>query len=360
MASRHYELTRRLPPFCAAVCLRIRKKLLKYPGPEFFNGDSVVVAYSGGSDSKALAVILHEIGVPVVLAYLDHQLRPESGSEALEAKAFAADIGAFFASDQADVRLIAADRKIGLEEAGRDVRYAFLEKVRRQYSCAWIAFGHHLDDLCEDVLMRLIRGSGWPALGGMASLDWERRIIRPLLALRKDELRRFLRLLGFSWIEDASNSEPFCLRNRIRHGLIPLIAKENPSFASGIRKLHRLAEEDRSYWQHLLRDAEAKICSDQSMLFLSREHWIHLPKAVRLRLYHSLLSRFGCSINADTLFSMDLACCSGKTVIRRFPGGIALIARRDGLRVGAEQDVIEVTGLRNKPRKRGYSKASNR
>lgn len=125
----------------------------------------------GGADSTALAVILRCLGVSLVLAHLDHRLRPESGEEAESARRFAERLGVPCMVRRMDVEALARSEGIGLEDAGRRARYAFFDSALLSERAEWVVTGHHLDDLSEDVLMRLVRGSGWPGLGGMKAVE---------------------------------------------------------------------------------------------------------------------------------------------------------------------------------------------
>lgn len=126
--------------------------------------------FRAAAGSTALAVILRCLGVSLVLAHLDHRLRPESGEEAESARRFAERLGVPCMVRRVDVEALARSEGIGLEDAGRRARYAFFDSALLSERAEWVVTGHHLDDLSEDVLMRLVRGSGWPGLGGMKAV----------------------------------------------------------------------------------------------------------------------------------------------------------------------------------------------
>lgn len=216
-----------LPPAGARLCMAVGRFLKEKCG---VSPHHVIVAFSGGADSTALAVILRCLGVSLVLAHLDHRLRPESGEEAESARRFAERLGVPCMVRRVDVEALARSEGIGLEDAGRRARYAFFDSALLSERAEWVVTGHHLDDLSEDVLMRLVRGSGWPGLGGMKAVDPARRLLRPLLGTPRAELEAFLRSLGVDWIEDASNRSDAFRRNRMRNHVIPLLKAENPSF----------------------------------------------------------------------------------------------------------------------------------
>jgi tRNA(Ile)-lysidine synthase len=127
-----------------------------------------------------------------------------------------------------DIKALAADSGLGLEETGRKVRYSFLERIRQTQNADWIVTGHHLGDLAEDILLRLIRGTAWPGLGGMKAKT-DNRILRPLLLVDKRDLLRLLQSLHIDWQEDESNQDTSFRRNRIRKEIIPVLLEENPA-----------------------------------------------------------------------------------------------------------------------------------
>lgn len=115
-----------LPPAGARLCMAVGRFLKEKCG---VSPHHVIVAFSGGADSTALAVILRCLGVSLVLAHLDHRLRPESGEEAESARRFAERLGVPCMVRRVDVEALARSEGIGLEDAGRRARYAFL--IRR-------------------------------------------------------------------------------------------------------------------------------------------------------------------------------------------------------------------------------------
>ena len=272
---------RRLPKFSARTVIAIRHFMheeldVREPWP------LCVVAVSGGADSSALLVSMHTLGVPLVAAHLDHGLRPESAGEAAHVQRLAAHMDVPCVVERHDVRTMAYERKLGLEETGRLCRYAMLERVAREQGADWILTGHHLDDLCEDVLLRLVRGSGWPALGGMRARDDERRVLRPLLHIPKASLERMLQEQELAWCLDASNEERTVRRNRIRHDILPLLRKENPAFGESVRRLWQLARLDERYWHDTLGAAQS--VAETGML-LAHDRLSTMAAAARLRLY---------------------------------------------------------------------------
>ena len=316
-----------LPPEAARFCLGVERFLtatldVRPSGP-------VVVGLSGGADSTALLLAMlllsPRLDCRVSAAHLDHGLRPESGDEAEAARELCRDLGVDCVVRRVDVAALAAERSLGLEEAAREARYAFLERVRQEADAdpesSWIAVGHTLDDLAEDVVMRLVRGAGWPALGGMAGVDPQRRLLRPLLLSARTDIEAFLRVSGMEWTEDASNADLDFLRNRVRHQVLPLLKRENPLFAEGVGRLWQQARLDAS-WLDAELDALPWTREADGALSLPLSALRGLAPALRLRACKRALERLGPGQPlAANLFALDEAVMSGaggKSV--QFPG----------------------------------------
>ena len=284
-----HSLPRRLSP--AAVRLlgaveRFCREDLRLP-----RGARLLLGVSGGADSAALALVMRLLAPRLDLALhaltVNHGLRPEAADDAAHARRLCAGLGIPCAVRDADVRGYAAARALGLEDAGRRLRYALLEEERRACGADGIALGHHAGDVSEDVLLRLVRGAGWPALGGMTARDDARRLVRPLLAADPASLRALLRECGLAWREDGSNADRRFRRNRLRHDVLPLLREENPSLERTLLDLWRLARLDEDYWNVRLDEALAACPwqEDAEGLVLPAGLLRGLPPAARLRLY---------------------------------------------------------------------------
>lgn len=290
-----------------------------------------LVAFSGGADSTALALALHQLGFPFILAHLDHGLRPEAAAEAAPGgpiQTFAAQLGTVCHIEHENVAAMASAQGLGLEEAGRMARYAFLERTRVAQGCTWIALGHQADDLIEDMLLRLVRGTSWPALAGMRASDPERRIIRPLLHIPRANIEAFLLAAGQPWLHDTSNDTDCFRRNRLRHAVLPALLAENPSFHQSMHTLWIQAREDEDFWKDFLAPALAQVCHTTNGLTLPETILHSLPRAARLRLYAELLRQVARKsgsgqVRASTLFNLDNALLNQQRPKRfQFPGNI--------------------------------------
>ncbi len=326
---------RDMPPKAAHFCLKLENFMDKDLGVEP-RGKTLVLAFSGGADSLALLLAVKALagrpfwtGCRLVVAHLDHALRAESAAEASAAADLAKALGLEFVSARRDVAALARAQRMGLEEAGRAARWAFLEETRQKHGADWVLAAHQLNDLAEDVLLRLLRGGAWPALGGMRALDEERRILRPLLLTPRAAVEEFLKALGQSWVEDASNKDQAFLRNRVRHELLPIFLRENPSFLESCARLWRLARLDEAWFKELLPALEP----GQGEYSFSREYLRGLAPALRLRCYKAALQALGPGQALSSgLLALDAAWQrgeGGKTV--QFPGPKVAVLRQGGI-----------------------------
>jgi tRNA(Ile)-lysidine synthase len=214
-------------------------------------GDRVGVAVSGGADSVALLLLLLELraklGVVLSVVHFNHKLRGKASDadEAFVAK-LAAKHRLEFRSASVDVAKKAKKERANLEDAARRARYEYFRSLAESGVCERIAVAHTADDQAETVLAHILRGTGLAGLGGIHPTVGP--IIRPLLGVRRDELRSFLRARKQSWREDASNRNTKRMRARIRKKLLPLLQRQfQPATVEHLATLAELAREDEAF-----------------------------------------------------------------------------------------------------------------
>ena len=201
-------------------------------------GDTVICAVSGGADSMALLwgmfLLKEKLQFRLEAAHFNHNLRGgESGRDAEFVEKFCDfhDIPLHLGSG----RVVSGEK--GLEAAARNARYGFLFGLK-----GTIATAHTADDNAETVLLHLLRGTGLRGLGGvMPRTD---RLIRPMLDVTRAEVEEFLAEHYIRHVEDSSNGTDSFLRNRLRHHMMPLLKKENPSVATGLSSAAQRIRED--------------------------------------------------------------------------------------------------------------------
>lgn len=223
-------------------------------------GDHAGIAVSGGADSVALLRILDEIrrelGVSLSVIHFDHQLRgEESDRDAEFVRDLACMHGCDFAFERQNVAAAAEHNGWNLEDAARRLRYAFFQRVIEQHRATLVAVAHTADDQAETVLSHLIRGTGPAGLGGIYPIVHLPAgiIIRPLLRIRRTELRAYLKEIGQNWREDSTNADVHRLRARIRTQLLPILERDfSPSVVEHLSELSRLAREEEVFWSSLV------------------------------------------------------------------------------------------------------------
>ncbi len=321
-----------LPPSQAHFCLGVERFIRTDLGVAPDNA-SFLVALSGGADSTALLCILSllapRLGCTLHAAHLDHGIRTDAAADAEAAAQLCAALSIPFYSERVDAPTHAAATGRGLEDAGRELRYDFLERTRANIEANWITTGHTLNDLAEDQLMRRIRGAGWPALGGMEGVDANRRLLRPLLGTVKDDITALLHSVGVSWREDPSNADQRFLRNRVRARLTPLFAAENPGYLDNALTLWRQARADAAYWDAL---AAERLDQRADGFFVSSET-MNGPQAIATRLLKAGLDRLGpgqaLRSNIENLLQAWRSSGVGAAV--QFPGGKRALVQKEGV-----------------------------
>ena len=211
-------------------------------------GERVGVAVSGGADSVALLHLLLELreklGIVLSVVHFNHKLRGKASDtdEKFVAK-LALKHRLEFHSASVYVAKKAKRERANLEDAARRARYDYFRSLAEAGVCGRIAVAHTADDQAETVLAHLLRGTGLAGLGGIHPAVGP--VVRPLLGVRRDELRNFLRARRQTWREDATNRDTTRMRARIRRKLLPLLQKQfQPAIVQHLATLADLARED--------------------------------------------------------------------------------------------------------------------
>ena len=224
----------------------------------FKAGDRVAVAVSGGADSVALLRLLenlaHHLGITLLLVHFNHLLRgADSDADEAFVAALAEKSGLEFISSRADVAAEARRHKWNLEDAARRLRYQFFASLVENGRATRVAVAHTADDQAETVLARIIRGAGLTGLAGIFPVLGH--VVRPLIEVRRSELRRFLEKRGETWREDSTNLDTRRLRARVRSQLLPALERDfSSSIVQRLNELARLSREEDQFWSALVED----------------------------------------------------------------------------------------------------------
>ncbi len=256
----------------------------------------LLVAVSGGPDSVCLLHILvklqKELGIGLHIAHLNHQLRgAESEADAQYVSNLAHHLHIPFTIEQRDVKSYQAHKRISLEEAAREVRYAFLAQAANSIGANQVAVGHTSDDHIETVLMHLIRGTGTKGLRGLQPISqWQSpdnnlTIVRPLLQVSREETAGYCDNHKLMPRIDASNLSLSPLRNRIRQQLLPLLQSYNPRVAEALLRTARIASDDLDFLNKESTRLWSKIAQKQgNTIILDKERFLESPPALQRHL----------------------------------------------------------------------------
>jgi len=241
----------------------------------------VVVALSGGSDSVALAHLLHTLHESSELtvagiAHFNHQLRTDADRDERFCASVAELLGHPFFVEREDVAARASRERRSIEHAAREARYEFFARACARFSAEAVALGHTRDDQAETFLLRLLRGAGPRGLSAMHPRNGP--AIRPLLDCRRADLRGYLAERGLPFVEDTTNADVNIPRNRVRAELIPLLEDRfNPSIVDTLANQAELARDEWSWMLAELKDRGL----EQSTWDFDRASLLSSPRALR-------------------------------------------------------------------------------
>jgi len=251
-------------------------------------GDQVCVACSGGRDSTALLHLFLEIqrdwDISLYLGHFDHGIRASSAEDLRFVRTLASSLKIQLFTESADVPSFAKENKLNLEEAGRLLRYEFLDRIANTIGKAKIATGHTMSDQAETFFLRLLRGSGSRGLAGIYPVIDE-LVIRPLLKIEREEIEDYLVSKGIEYRVDESNFDPSFLRNRIRSDLIPYLQNNfDPKIVPHLGKLTSLLmEEDKLLDSLAATKARDVLLEREDRVALDVKKLFRLPLAVQRR-----------------------------------------------------------------------------
>lgn len=208
----------------------------------FLQGKKLLLAVSGGLDSMVLVHLFQQLNYEIVVLHCNFQLR---GLESFEDQQFIQEYSNTnaipFVFTQFDTEAFAADFKVSIQVAARELRYSWFYEQLAIQKGDFILTAHHADDNLETFLINLSRGTGLEGLTGIPAQN--EKVIRPLLSFSRQQMEEYASVNKLKWREDSSNASDKYLRNKIRHHLVPLLKELNPNFISSFEKTQSFLSE---------------------------------------------------------------------------------------------------------------------
>jgi tRNA(Ile)-lysidine synthase len=276
------------------------------------NNDAVLVGVSGGPDSVVLLhVLIHFIprySLQLAVAHLNHCLRgddSDNDAEFVTSLAESLELPCFIGRE--DVRLFQKKNRLSLEEAGRHVRYEFLNSVAEKNGFTQIAVGHHLDDNAELILMNLFRGSGTRGISGIPPKR-DGKICRPLIETKQSEISAFIKANNLAHVTDKTNQDISICRNRIRHQLIPdLKAFYNPRIIETLGRLTSILKSEEEWINGIIDDCFHRSVSkaEENTILLSIPDTQGIHPAAQRRLIRKIIQTLKGDLRRITLSHID-------------------------------------------------------
>ncbi len=238
----------------------------------------LILAVSGGADSVILADLLFKSNFDFSIAHCNFQLREnESDEDEKFVRSVAEKYQKEFFIKKFETKIYVDEHKISIQEAARNLRYEWFkelinfQKANQQSTTSnFLCIAHHADDNIETVLLNFLRGTGLQGLKGIAAFDKRRKIIRPLLFARREEIIVYAKENNLEWREDSSNASDKYTRNFFRHQVIPLIKEKFATADENIlNNINHFNEEHLIY--------EEAIAAIKKKLVEEKGNEIHIP-----------------------------------------------------------------------------------
>lgn len=275
----------------------------------FANCTGVVLAVSGGSDSMAMLRFFIDnrdsFNFPFAVAHINHKLRKESDAEEAAVKEFCKQNDVVFCTVSVDIA--AKKRNASTEDFARNVRYAFFDIVRTEFSFSHIATAHNANDNTETFFFNMIRGCGPSGACGIPTVR-DDLVVRPLLCCTKEETVRYCKETHTPFFIDKTNAECVYSRNKIRNIIIPEMKNINPSLDTAVEHFISTVSDDESY---LVSEAKKRLaeCGDQ-LLTADIEG---LPQSILSRIVRLKCKEFGINMTYKQTIDITRLIRRGRT-----------------------------------------------
>ncbi len=216
-------------------------------------GGRILCAVSGGRDSMCLLHYLWTLGqrenFSVAAVHMNHGQRETAQRDVLFVQNFCRERGIPCVTEQVSVPEKAKEWGVGIEEAGRRLRYETFRRAAELTCADRIATAHHAADQAETVLLNLLRGTGPEGLAGIPPVRGE--IIRPLLETSRQEIEAYLERHGIDHVEDETNGDRSLTRNRLRLDIMPLLRELYPGAEGSICRTAEILRREEGCWREM-------------------------------------------------------------------------------------------------------------
>lgn len=280
------------------------------------SGDKLVLGVSGGPDSISMLNVLREIAedetidlkFQIVVSHINHNIRKEAKEDEEFVKKYCDENNIKFFSKSIDVEKIANNSKIGIEEAGRKVRYEFFDEVLNKTNSNKIAIAHNKNDKVETMIMNVLRGSG---LLGLKGIEPKRgKYIRPLIEIEREKIEEYCEEKNLNPRIDKTNFDNTYSRNKVRNEVIPYIKQEfNPNIIKTLDRLSELVKEEDTYVEKQVEKAyqEIFIEGNNEEIILNLKKFNNYEKVIKSRIVLYTITRlFGSSKGIEKIHIDDI------------------------------------------------------
>lgn len=287
------------------------------------SGDKIVLGVSGGPDSICMLEILNslkkQLNFEIVVAHINHGLRENATIDEQYVENYCKKIDVEYYVLKVNLKEWARENKLGLEEAGRKVRYDFFDEVLEKTGSNKIAIAHNKNDRVETIILNILRGSGVLGLKGIEAKN--NKYIRPLLEIERKEIEEFCLNNNIEPRIDESNFENEYSRNKVRNIVLPYIKEEfNPNIIETITRLSDIVSEEnefldkqteKEYQNILIKEINLKENvynkEEESIIILDLKIFNTLDKVLKKRIIlYAIKKIFGSTKNIEKVHLEDI------------------------------------------------------
>lgn len=307
-------------------------------------GETLFVGVSGGCDSSALLHLLIDLApswkLKLAVLHVNHKLRGKaSDQDEAFVHSLAKKYKIPFFSTAVPVKELAQAQKQSLEEAARNARYEFFQRMIETKGAQKLVLAHTLDDQAETVLMRIINGTG---LQGLQAIRPKRKLngaylIRPLIEISRNQIRSYAKEKRIKFREDKSNKSLQFVRNKIRLKLIPFLEKEfNPQVKKALARLPHLLDVDLSFLEETADEFYRRLAiqDGNKQISFPKKSFLELKPSIQYRLIQRALQKLGSATLDYDHWNQFLGSLMTEDYFKlQFPKGLIAIISNDQIKM---------------------------